>query len=100
MTFNIVASSVFESAISFLKDESGEFTLNQRFKNAVWVQKLHVKGQPLEKVLQALGDKAFDHINKAISVVSHLVSLLPTLSWIHTVLKQNSHVNPPNACYI
>ncbi|KAM3580927.1 hypothetical protein VKS41_006986 [Umbelopsis sp. WA50703] len=72
MTFDIVASSVFESAIAFLRDESGDFALKQRFKNAGWLQKLNVKDQSLDKVLQALGDRAFDHINKAIAAVSHL----------------------------
>jgi hypothetical protein len=76
MTFDIVASSVFESAIAFLRDESGDFALKQRFKNAGWLQKLNVKDQSLDKVLQALGDRAFDHINKAIAAVSHLVSIL------------------------
>ena len=74
MEFNLIASEVLESAISFMRHENA--LLFQKSKKSVWLQKLHIQNQNKDAVLQVICDTAYGYIKKAIDTVSHLVSCL------------------------
>jgi glyceraldehyde-3-phosphate dehydrogenase/erythrose-4-phosphate dehydrogenase len=76
MEFNLIASEVLESAISFMRHENALSTLFQKSKKSVWLQKLHIQNQNKDAVLQVICDTAYGYIKKAIDTVSHLVSCL------------------------
>lgn len=79
MEFNLIASEVLESAISFMRHENA--LLFQKSKKSVWLQKLHIQNQNKDAVLQVICDTAYGYIKKAIDTVSHLVSCLGMFSW-------------------
>lgn len=78
MEFNLIASEVLESAISFMRHENA--LLFQKSKKSVWLQKLHIQNQNKDAVLQVICDTAYGYIKKAIDTVSHLVSCLGMFS--------------------
>jgi hypothetical protein len=76
MDFNLIVAQVLESTIVFMRNANDGLKLLQLSKNSRWMHQLNAKNQSIDSVLQVLCDGAYDHLDKAIKAVSHLVRKL------------------------
>jgi hypothetical protein len=76
MDFNLIAAQVLESTIMFMRSSNEGTKLLQLSKSSKWIHQLNIKNQSIDAALQTLCDGAYDFVNRAVKMVSHLVRQL------------------------
>lgn len=76
MDYNLIAAQVLESALIFLRSTNEGVKLLQVSKTSRWMHQMNIENQTIDAALQTLCGGAYDFVNKALEMVSHLVRKL------------------------